>query len=448
MKNVTLIVPLLCALLGGTAHGGVIPRDVSLAPVVKRVSPAVVNISTRGTVEVRQSPMFNDPMFRRFFNIPEGSPQRRETGSLGSGVIVDADKGLILTNHHVVAQADEITVLLEDGRQFSAELVGSDEDSDIAVLKIEVEGLSEIDFGDSEILEVGDYVLAVGNPFGLGHTVTSGIVSAKGRSGLGIENYEDFIQTDAAINRGNSGGALVNLQGELIGINTAILGPGGGNAGIGFAIPSRIVRGVMSQILEFGEVARGLLGIQGQAVDADIAESFGLKEVRGAIITLVQEDSSARKAGLKEDDVIVAVDGRGVDDFQDLRNTVGLRRPGDTVELTIIRDGRTQKLSATLGAYEQLAQARPTDSTLGGARLGAIPDDHPLAGEAQGVMVEAVEHRSNAQRAGLQRGDVITHINKRPVSNVAQAAEVLGSSEGRYLIKVRRGGAVFLVVID
>ncbi len=450
MKKLTLTMVLLAALLGGAAQAGVIPKDVSLAPLVKEVSPAVVNISTRGTVEVRQNPMFSDPMFRRFFNIPDG-PQQRETASLGSGVIIDAERGLILTNHHVIGEADEITVHLENGRDYEAEVVGSDEDSDIAVLEIKAEGLSALALGDSDSLEVGDYVLAVGNPFGLGHTVTSGIVSAKGRSGLGIENYEDFIQTDAAINRGNSGGALVNLQGELIGINTAILGPGGGNAGIGFAIPTRMVRAVMSQILEYGEVKRGLLGILGQAVDADIARSFGLEEVRGAVVTLVQEDSGAKKAGLKEDDVIVEVDGRPIDDFQDLRNAVGLKRPGDEVQLTVIRDGRTRTLSATLGAYEELAEAQSIESDLGGARLGPIPSDHPLAGEVEGIMVEAVADGSAALRAGLQRGDVVTHINRQRVTSLVDAQAIIDAAEDAddaFLIKVRRGNAAFFVVID
>ncbi len=446
MKKLTVTIALVGALLGASATAGVIPRDVSLAPVVKEVAPAVVNISTRGTIEVRRSPMFDDPMFRRFFNIPD-SPQRRQTASLGSGVIIDASKGLVLTNHHVIGQADKITVHLMDGRDYEATVVGSDEDSDVAVLEIDADNLSELKLGDSDALEVGDYVLAVGNPFGLGHTVTSGIVSAKGRSGLGIENYEDFIQTDAAINRGNSGGALLNLQGELVGINTAILGPGGGNAGIGFAIPTRMVQAVMSQILEYGSVERGLLGILGQAVNADIARSFGLKEVRGAVVTLVQDDSGAKKAGLKEDDVIVAVDGRPVDDFQDLRNAVGLKRPGDEVELTVIRDGKTREIRATLGAYEQLAQARSVESSLGGARLGPIPNDHPLAGEVDGVMVEAIEDGSVAAGAGLQRGDLITHINRRRVTSLEEAEAIIGSAE-RFLIKVRRGNAAFFVVID
>jgi len=427
------------------AMAGAIPRDVSLSPLVKQISPAVVNIATRGTVAVEQDPRMRDPMFRRFFNLPEGQ-QERETQSLGSGVIVDAEKGYVITNYHVVREADEISIGLVDNRQFKAEVVGTDEASDIALLKIKSENLTALEFGNSNTLEVGDFVLAVGNPFGLGHTVTSGIVSAKGRSGLRIEDYEDFIQTDAAINRGNSGGALVNMQGELIGVNTAILGPGGGNAGIGFAIPSDMVSNVINQIIEYGEVSRGLLGVRGQAVDARLAEMLGLDQVQGAIVTEVTADSAADKAGLEESDVIVEVDGKKVKNFWSLRNIIGLKRPGENIKLKIVRDGEVRNVTATLGENLQLAAATQNNATLGGATLSAIPDNHPLSNSVQGVMVEGVERGSSTDREGLERGDIITSINQSSVRSMADAAQAIGNAD-RYLLKVQRGQAVYFVVI-
>jgi len=353
----------------------------------------------------------------------------------------------VLTNEHVVREADEITLSLEDGRQFKAEVVGVDADSDVAVLRIEDgKDLIDLPIGSSDALEVGDYVLAVGNPFGLGHSVTSGIVSAKGRSGLGIESYEDFIQTDASINRGNSGGALVNLQGELIGINTAILGPGGGSAGIGFAIPSRMARAVMEQILEFGEVRRGLLGVRGQELTPALAESLGLERNRGAVISEVIEDSAAEAAGLKEYDVIIEADGRPVADFLALRNVIGLKRPGDEVTLKVIRDGRERTINTRLGENQVAPVAEVRSNGLGGARLVAIPREHPLAGEVEGVMVESVEPGSIAQRQGLARGDIITSINRQEIDSLGAANGVIEDAD-RYLLKVRRGSQAFFVVI-
>ena len=422
------------------AMAGVIPHDVSLAPLVKKISPAVVNIATRGTVTVQQ-----DPMFRHFFNLPERQ-RERAVRAQGSGVIVDAEKGYVITNFHVVKGADEISIGLIDNRQFSAEIIGTDEASDIALLKIDADNLTALVFGNSDTLEVGDYVLAIGNPFGLGHTVTSGIVSAKGRSGLQIEDYEDFIQTDAAINRGNSGGALVNLQGELIGINTAILGPGGGSAGIGFAIPSHMVRNVIKQIIEYGEVSRGLLGVRGQAVSARLAEMLDLEHVRGAVVTEVTANSGADQAGLEVSDVIIEADARIVENFRSLRNIIGLKRPGSEIELKIVRDGQIHTMTATLGENLQVATASQSGETLGGARLSAIPDNHPLRDSVQGVIVSQVERGSSADREGLRRGDIITSINKSSVRSMTDATEAIESAD-RYLLKVQRGQYIYFLVV-
>lgn len=441
---------LLGLLAGGGAAAGVIPRDVSLAPVVKETTPAVVNIATRGRVQVQRNPLFQDPMFRRFFGAPD-EPTERETTSLGSGVIVDAAAGYVLTNYHVVENAEEITVNLVDGREYDAEIVGTDEASDLAVLQIEADELTALPFGDSDALEVGDYVLAVGNPFGLSHTVTSGIVSAKGRSGLNVENYEDFIQTDAAINRGNSGGALVNLQGELIGVNTAILGPAGGNVGIGFAIPSRMAQEVMSQILEYGSVQRGLLGVYGQELTANLARALGLDRPQGALITQVQPGSGAAEAGLRESDVIIEADGREVNNFNDLRNIVGLKRPGEKVELVVLRDGRRRTVEATLtqrdGTPVAASDGRPQRAEAFGLTVGSLPEDHPLQGEVEGVIVTDVARGSAAAREGLRPGDVITSVEREEISTVERFDE-LTEGRDRILLKVRRGEAAFFAVIE
>ncbi len=442
----------LAVLFGQAALAGAIPREVSLAPLVKQVSPAVVNISTRGTVEVENNPMLQDPFFRRFFDIPQ-QPSERQTGSLGSGVIVDAAQGYILTNHHVIDNADEIMIGLSDQRQLEATLIGSDADSDLAVLKVDSSNLTALPIGDSDSLEVGDYVLAIGNPFGLGGTVTSGIVSAKGRSGLNIENYEDFIQTDASINRGNSGGALINLQGELIGINTAILGPSGGSVGIGFAIPSSMVNSVYTQILEFGSVRRGLLGIQGQPLNRELADYLGLEKATGALIREVETNTAAERAGLENYDLIVSIDGEEVENFNDLRNHIGLKRPGESVDIEYIRDGERRSTKARLGARESLAQNDEPEqeaddpSDLGGVMLSEIPSNHPLASDVEGVMIQSVESGSKAERFGLQRGDIITEINRNKVTSIDDVNRIL-NDDNRYMVKVRRGQGSYIVVLS
>ena len=329
----------------------------TLAPLVKQMTPGVVNIATHGRVRVEDSPLFNDPSFRRFledprfrrfFSLPD-LPEERKTHSVGSGVIVDAPGGYVLTNHHVIENADEILVTLKDGRSAKAKVLGTDLQTDIAVLQIDVSDLSALPLGDSDRLEVGDYVVAIGNPFGLGQTVTLGIVSALGRSGLGIEAYEDFIQTDAPINPGNSGGALVDLRGRLIGINTAIVGPTGGSVGIGFAIPINMARHVMDQIVEFGEVRRGQLGVIIQDLTPDLARGLRLKAPEGALIAEVIKGSPAEEAGLEPGDVITGVDGQDVRSVADLRNRIGLKRIGEKVELEALRRGEKRTSTVVIG---------------------------------------------------------------------------------------------------
>ena len=319
--------------------GAPIPEAVeTVAPVVARITPGVVGISVQGQVR-EENPLLQDPLFRRFFNLQGQQPVEREFEATGSGVIVDAAQGYVLTNAHVVENATSIEVTTKDNRHFRARLVGRDPATDIAILQIPAEGLTAVPMGDSDGLKVGDFVLAVGNPFGLGQTVTSGIVSALGRSGLGIEGYEDFIQTDASINPGNSGGALVNLEGRLIGINTAILAPGGGNIGIGFAVPINMARQVMDQLVRYGQIKRGRIGVAIQDLTPDLERALGTRHTEGALIARVEPGSPAQRAGLKSSDLVVAVDGASIRDASELRNRIGLARIGDTVELTIERGG-------------------------------------------------------------------------------------------------------------
>lgn len=419
----------------------------SLAPMLKNVVPGVVNISTRSKVRVPQNPLFNDPFFRRFFNFPE-IPQEQERQSLGSGVIVDAGKGYLLTNHHVIANADEITVTLRDGRHFGAKVVGTDPEVDLALLQIKADNLTALKIGDSSKLEVGDFVVAIGNPFGLGQTVTSGIVSALGRSGLGIEGYEDFIQTDASINPGNSGGALVDLEGNLVGINTAIVGPSGGNVGIGFAIPSNMAKSIMDQLVRFGEVRRGQLGVYIQDVTPELAKALGLKRSTGAVIAQVIPDSPAQKAGLKEGDVVVAVNGKPIRNAGQLRNAIGLLRVGDRVRLQVLRNGRSLTLTAVISKAQQAkAEAAELDERLAGAELGGIEPTHPLAGKVKGVQVLAVERGSPAWAAGLRPGDIIVSVNRRRVRDLDDVKRALKAGGEAVLLNVRRGnGALFIVI--
>jgi Do/DeqQ family serine protease len=312
---------------------------ITVAPLVQQVTPGVVNISTRTMGAEQDNPLLNDPFFRRFFNIPREQLRPRETRAAGSGVIVDARRGYVVTNFHVIENADRIEVTTKDNRTLKARLVGADPETDVAVLKVEGDGLQGLPWGNSDAVRVGDFVLAIGNPFGLGQTVTSGIVSATGRSGLGIEGYEDFIQTDASINPGNSGGALVNFKGELIGINTAILAPGGGNIGIGFAVPINMVRSVMDQLVAHGEIKRGRVGVAIQDLTPDIAQALNLKDTQGAVVVEVEPGSPAARAGLKRGDVVLSLNGEPVRSATELRNRIGLTAVGSKVAMAVDRSG-------------------------------------------------------------------------------------------------------------
>jgi Do/DeqQ family serine protease len=419
----------------------------SLAPILEKVQPAVVSISVRGRV-VEQNPLFNDPFFRRFFGVPEDEEEeeQREFQSAGSGVVVDPRGGLILTNHHVVDSADEITVTLMGGRTLKAEVVGSDPKADVAVLRVKDPELAGIAVGNSDELRVGDFVVAIGNPFGLSQTVTSGIVSALGRSDLRIEEYEDFIQTDAAINPGNSGGALINLRGELIGINTAITSPGrGGNVGIGFAIPINMAKTIMQQLVEYGEVRRGQLGVMIQDLNPQLAKGLGVKEQRGAVVTEVMGGSAAEKAGLRRDDVIVAVNGKPVTSSGQLRNEIGLIEVGKTASLEVLRDGKKRTIKAAIGqAKDQEREAAVRGKVhpdLEGARFRGASR---LRDGENGVEVAEVDQGSPAWNLGLRPGDLIVEANRKRVDSVEELEAAVAKRQEILLLVERRGGALYL----
>jgi len=420
----------------------------TLAPMLDRSKPAVVNIATRSEVRVQDNPLLNDPFFRRFFNLPE-QPRMRPRQSLGSGVIIDAKQGLVITNNHVIRGADEITVSLNDGRSFQADIVGSDPATDVALIKISADDLKALPLADSEALRVGDFVVAIGNPFGLGQTVTSGIVSALGRSGLGIEGYENFIQTDASINPGNSGGALVNLRGELVGINTAIFSPGGasaGNIGIGFAIPSNLVKQISDQLLQHGEVKRAYLGVQMQDITPELAQAFGIEAEQGAVVTHVVPDSAADDAGLIIGDVITSVDDVQLMNADSLRNTIGLMMVGQQVKLDIIRDGKAKTITAKVKQTRQTEENGNVHPKLAGATFGDIEEDSPYFGQLEGVMVYSVKQGSPAWQAGLRGGDIVTSVNRQQVTNLEQFKPLVKNTEQVLLNIVRGRRAMFLLL--
>ena len=430
---------------------------LSFAPVVRQAVPAVVNIYTRRVVRTAASPLFADPFFRQFFGdgAPPGMTRERVQSSLGSGVIVGAD-GLVVTNHHVIAQADEVTVVLSDRREFEAKVVGSDERADLAVLRIDTkrEKLPVLAFGDSDAIEVGDLVIAVGNPFGVGQTVTSGIVSALARTNVGVSDYRSFIQTDAAINPGNSGGALVDMDSHLIGINTAIYSQGGGSVGIGFAIPSTLVKAVLAGISQGGKMVRPWLGAGGQAVTQEIAQSLKLARPAGVLINQIAKDGPAARAGIRLGDVVTAVQGREVDDPEALRFRLATLPIGSDAHLTVLRDGAERAIDVRLTAppedpprdTAEISGANP----LAGATIAnlnpALAEEIGLPTGAGGVVVLGLRGGSIAQRLGLQAGDILLAINARKVTSVAEARRLLGAS-GDWRVTLERDGQTLTLMI-
>ncbi|CUX96398.1 serine endoprotease DegQ [Candidatus Doolittlea endobia] len=409
----------------------------SLAPMLTKVLPAVVSVHVENSQPVRRPALPKE--FKYFFgpDIPGGNGGSRPFEGLGSGVIISAEKGYVITNNHVINGADKIKVQLNDGREFNAKLVGRDEQTDLALLQLSTpKNLSEVTMADSDTLKVGDFAVAVGNPFGLGQTATSGIVSALGRSGLNLESLENFIQTDASINRGNSGGALVNLNGELIGINTAILAPGGGNIGIGFAIPSNIVRNLSQQLIEYGEVKRGQLGIKGTELTADIAKAFNIDAQRGAFISEVLPNSAAAKAGIKAGDIIVSVEGKPIQSFAELRVKVGTTAPGKTVKLGLLRNGKKQMASVIL---DDSSSATSSEEILTPALQGASLSNGQLKNGTKGVQVKEVIKDSPAAAIGLQKGDVIIGLNRERVQSVARLRKVLSAKPAVMALNIVRG---------
>ncbi|WP_392558359.1 Do family serine endopeptidase [Orbus mooreae] len=408
----------------------------SLAPMLERVLPSVVSIKVEGTAQVQN----NIPEeFRRFFGYPQN--ESREFKGQGSGVIIDADKGYVVTNNHVIENANKITIQLNDGREFSAKLIGKDPQTDIALVQIEEgKNLTAIKLADSDKLRVGDFAVAIGNPFGIGQTVTSGIISALARSGLNMNGFENFIQTDASINRGNSGGALVNLNGELIGINTAIIAPGGGNIGIGFAIPSNMVESLIGQLTEFGQVKRGVLGIKGNELTSDIAKAFDLNVQKGAFVSEVMDDSAAKDAGIKAGDVIISMNDKPIESFAELRAKIATAGAGREVKLGLIRDGKSMTATVKLkNSEESTTEAKTLHPNLEGATL--------INAQTDGVLVDKVLQGSPAYQLGLQEGDLITGINKQPVNNVADLRKIIDGKPSVIALNITRGNShVYLII--
>ena len=442
--NFAFALPLVLILLAATPlraeSAATAPNDLpSLAPMLEGAVPAVVNIAVLSRSPFEDNPLFQDPFFRHFFDLPE-EPQPQL--SAGSGVIVDAERGYVLTNNHVVANALEIAVTLADGRRLAAELVGGDPGTDIALLRIPAQNLKALEFGDSDTLRVGDYVVAIGNPFGIGQTATLGIVSALGRTGLSTQGYENFIQTDASINPGNSGGALVDLRGRLVGINAAIIGPAGGNIGIGFAVPSNMARAVMEQLVAWGEVRRGILGVLVRDLTPDLAQALRL-DVIGALVTQVLEDTPAERAGIKAGDVIVAVDGLPVTGAARLRARIGLVQAGQSVTISVVRDDRSLTIRARIEAVPKTQPEPEADTPAETLIEGAT-----LRNFNGGVLVVSLADGSPAWRYGLRKGDVIAAANRAPVRNVAELEKAFEAGGNLLALTIDRDDSVLIIVVE
>ncbi|WP_193126887.1 serine endoprotease DegQ [Enterobacter hormaechei] len=414
----------------------------SLAPMLEKVLPAVVSVQVEGTA--RQSQRIPEEL-KKYFGEDAPDQQAQPFEGLGSGVIIDAAKGYILTNNHVISQADKISVQLNDGREFDAKLIGGDDQSDIALLQVQnPSNLTQIAIADSDKLRVGDFAVAVGNPFGLGQTATSGIVSALGRSGLNLEGLENFIQTDASINRGNSGGALLNLNGELIGINTAILAPGGGSIGIGFAIPSNMAKTLSQQLIQFGEVKRGLLGIKGMEMSADIAKAFKLNVQRGAFVSEVLPNSGSAKAGVKSGDIIVSLNDKPLSSFAELRSRIATTEPGAKVKLGLIREGKPLTVEVTL---DKSTSSSASAEQISPALQGATLSDGQLKNGTKGISVTTVEKSSPAAQAGLHQDDVIVGVNRTRVQSIAEMRKVLESKPAVIALQIIRGNDTLYILL-
>ncbi|WP_312455507.1 serine endoprotease DegQ [Pseudescherichia sp.] len=419
------------------------PALPSLAPMLEKVLPAVVSVQVEGTAVAPEQKIPEE--LKKYFGdeLPEGQAQPFE--GLGSGVIIDAAKGYVLTNNHVINQAQKINVQLNDGREFEAKLIGGDDQSDIALLQLQnATGLTQIAVADSDKLRVGDFAVAVGNPFGLGQTATSGIISALGRSGLNLEGLENFIQTDASINRGNSGGALLNLNGELIGINTAILAPTGGSIGIGFAIPSNMAQTLAQQLIQSGEIQRGLLGIKGMEMSADIAKAFNLNVQRGAFVSEVLPGSGSAKAGIKSGDVIVSLNGKPLNSFAELRSRIATTAPGTKVKLGLLRDGKGQEVEVTL---DKSTASSASAESLSPALQGASLADGQLKDGTKGITIEEVAKDSPAAQAGLHKDDVIIGVNRERVQSIAEMRKVLETKPNIIALHVVRGNDTLYLLL-
>lgn len=457
MKRIVFFLILSLGMTTGSSVAQVVTGEAdtrgipTIAPLIASVDDAVVNIAVVSERPAQMTPLFRDPFFQPFLPPLEQMPQQRQM-SAGSGVIVDAKEGYVLTNNHVVEDADEIRVTLRDNRSLEATLIGRDPATDIAVLQIAADSLTEVPLGNSEDLLVGDFVVAIGNPYGLGQTVTSGIVSALGRSGINPEGYEDFIQTDASINPGNSGGALITLDGKLVGINTAIIAPnGGGNVGIGFAVPINMALAVMDQLVEFGEVQRGRLGVMIQNLTPDLAEALGVEAETGAIVSSVEPDTPADNAGLMAGDVIVAVNDEIVEGSADLRQKIGLRRPGDEVEIVYLRDGDRQRTNITLadgGVQRASDRTGQRPDALAGVRLVPLDRSHSAWGIVDGVVVAEITPGSPVARAGLAAGDVILAVNLKTVRSIRDIDRALENATDAVVLTIWRDGREQLIVLN